>query len=347
MNLIRDLNIEAIKPLITPALLLYDLPVADEIQASIKAQRERIMDIIQGRSSRLLVIVGPCSIHDPKAALEYAQKLAPLAQHYQARLEIVMRVYFEKPRTTVGWKGLINDPFLDESGNINQGLRIARQLLLDIAALNLPIAGEFLDTITPQYIADLVSWGAIGARTTESQVHRELASGLSMPIGFKNATSGDIDIAIDAVIAARHPHSFLSVTQNGQSAIVLTKGNQGAHIVLRGGKSSPNYDAASIAHAAALLATKHITTGLVVDASHANSLKNHERQVDVIQDLCQTLKNHPTLPIAGVMIESHLKSGRQDLQKGGPLEYGKSITDACISWETTTELLALLAKARH
>ena len=346
MNLIRDLNIETIKPLITPALLLHDLPVSDKIQESIKAQRERIMAIIQGKSARLLVIAGPCSIHDPKAALEYAKKLAPLAKHYQAQLEIVMRVYFEKPRTTVGWKGLINDPFLDESGNINQGLRIARQLLLDIAALDLPIAGEFLDTITPQYIADLVSWGAIGARTTESQVHRELASGLSMPIGFKNTTSGEVDIAIDAVIAAKHPHSFLSVTQNGQSAIVLTRGNQGAHIVLRGGKSTPNYDAKSIAGAAALLAKKQITTGIIVDASHANSLKNHERQIDVVKDLCETLKNHVELPIAGVMIESHLKSGRQDLQKGKALEYGKSITDACIDWATTTGLLALLAQNR-
>jgi 3-deoxy-7-phosphoheptulonate synthase len=347
MNLIRDLNIETIKPLITPALLLHDLSVSDKIQESIKAQRERIMAIIQGKSTRLLVIVGPCSIHDPIAALEYAQKLAPLAQQYQAQLEIVMRVYFEKPRTTVGWKGLINDPFLDESGNINQGLRIARQLLLDIAALDLPIAGEFLDTITPQYIADLVSWGAIGARTTESQVHRELASGLSMPIGFKNATSGEVNIAIDAVIAARHPHSFLSVTQNGQSAIVLTKGNQGAHIVLRGGKSSPNYDAESIAKAAKLLAEKQITAGIIVDASHANSLKNHERQIDVIKDLCHTLKHHAELPIAGVMIESHLQGGRQDLQKGKALEYGKSITDACIDWETTTALLAMLNDANQ
>lgn len=291
------------------------------------------------------MIVGPCSIHDPAAALEYAQRLAPLAEQYQVQLEIVMRVYFEKPRTTVGWKGLVNDPLLDGSGKINQGLRIARQLLLDIAALNLPIAGEFLDTITPQYIADLVSWGAIGARTTESQVHRELASGLSMPIGFKNATSGEIDIAIDAVIAANHPHSFLSVTENGQSAIVQTKGNANAHIVLRGGKLSPNYDQDSIAHAAALLMQKHIRTGIIIDASHANSAKKYERQVDVVQDICHSLKTQPTLPIAGVMIESHLKAGRQDLQPDKVLEYGKSITDACIDWETTVTLLAHLAEA--
>ncbi len=347
MSITRDINIKAIQPLITPSLLLHELPVSRKEQLNIRTRRNRVNDIVQGKSSRLLVIVGPCSIHDSKAAIEYAERLAPLAKQYEKSLEIVMRVYFEKPRTTVGWKGLINDPSLNGRGNINDGLRIARELLIDISQLGLPIAGEFLDTITPQYTADLVSWGAIGARTTESQVHRELASGLSMPIGFKNGTSGDIDIALDAVIAARHPHSFLSVTQHGQSAIVLTKGNQGAHIVLRGGKTGTNYDRASLEKTAAALQVKKIHTGMVVDASHANSSKNHERQINVIEEICETLQAVPKLPIAGVMIESHLKGGRQDLVKGKKLEYGKSITDACLDWDATAQVIAVLANANQ
>lgn len=345
MNLIRDLNIKSIKPLISPALLIHDLPVPDAEQEAIKARRERIAKIVYGKDHRILVIIGPCSIHDPKAALEYAEKLSKIAPQYQNELEIVMRVYFEKPRTTIGWKGLINDPHLDESMNINEGVRIARQLLLDISAMNLAIATEFLDTITPQYLAELVSWGAIGARTTESQVHRELASGLSMPIGFKNATSGDIDIAVDAVIAAKHPHSFLSVTQSGLSAIVETTGNQGAHLILRGGKNGPNYDATSIAKAIDLLKKRGIETGLVVDVSHANSSKNHTKQIEVIEDICHTLIKHPDLPIAGVMIESHLKEGRQDLKQGHSLDYGVSITDACLGFEESVKLLEKLAQA--
>lgn len=344
MNLIRDLNIKSIKPLISPALLMHDLPVSDSVQQAICDRRERVAKIIRGEDKRLLVIVGPCSIHDPKSALEYAERLVKLAHQYQDQLEIVMRVYFEKPRTTVGWKGLINDPFLDESMNINEGLRIARKLLIDISGIGLPIATEFLDTITPQYVAELVSWGAIGARTTESQVHRELASGLSMPIGFKNATSGDIDIAIDAIIAAKHPHSFLSVTQSGLSAIVETKGNPGAHLVLRGGKNGPNYDEASLKQATTALHQRGISNGIIVDVSHANSNKSHERQVVVVGELCETLAKEPDLPIAGVMIESHLQAGRQDLKKDQSLQYGMSITDACIGWPDTEKVMAMLAK---
>ena len=338
----QDLRIKSIKPLISPALLIEELPLSDELAKQIHADREAVADILHGRDSRLLVIVGPCSIHDPKAALEYANRLAVLAKKLQKKLMIVMRVYFEKPRTTVGWKGLINDPHLDDSYNINQGLRIARGLLLAIAEKGLPIAVEFLDTISPQYVADLVSWGAIGARTTESQVHRELASGLSMPIGFKNATSGDIDIALDAVKAASHPHSFLGVTSQGLSAIVMTAGNQDSHIVLRGGKAGPNYDLASLQAIAQAQESRQVKTGIIVDASHANSQKDYRRQVAVLESVYQTMKDHPELRIAGVMIESHLTEGRQDLKPGQPLVYGQSITDACLGWEQTEAMLTKL-----
>jgi 3-deoxy-7-phosphoheptulonate synthase len=335
----QDLRIKSIKPLISPALLLEELPLTDALAAQIRNQRQQVADIIHGRDSRLLVIVGPCSIHDPQAALEYADRLAQIAKKLSAKLMIVMRVYFEKPRTTVGWKGLINDPHLDDSCNINQGLRIARRLLLDIATKGLPIAVEFLDTISPQYVADLVSWGAIGARTTESQVHRELASGLSMPIGFKNATSGDIDIALDAVKAASHPHSFLGVTSQGLSAIVMTAGNPDAHIVLRGGKSGPNYDLSSLQAITQAQAARHVKTGIIIDASHANSQKDYRRQLDVLTSIRATLASHSELPIAGVMIESHLNEGRQDLKPGRPLTYGQSITDACLGWDQTEDAL--------
>lgn len=338
-----DLRVRKIKPLISPALLLEELPLKSKENTQIQAQRQSISAIIQGHDPRLLVIVGPCSIHDPQAALEYAAKLSAIAERLQDKILILMRVYFEKPRTTVGWKGLINDPHLDDTYDINHGLRIARELMLKITHMNLPIAAEFLDTITPQYIADLVSWGAIGARTTESQIHRELASGLSMPIGFKNATSGDIGIALDAIVAANHPHSFLGVTQQGLSAIVMTEGNEDAHLVLRGGKTGPNYDQASLEKINALLQARNIKTGLIVDASHANSEKNHLKQIDVIQALCTTYVTRKDIPLRGVMIESHLQGGRQDLQKGASLVYGQSITDACLSWDDTLTLLEQLA----
>jgi 3-deoxy-7-phosphoheptulonate synthase len=344
--MIQNCHIKAIKPLISPALLLNELSLAPEAVHRIETYREQIADILHGRDQRLLVIVGPCSIHDPKAALEYAQRLSQLAESLREKLLIVMRVYFEKPRTTVGWKGLINDPDLDDSCNINKGLRLARQLLLDITATGLPIAVEFLDTITPQYLADLVSWGAIGARTTESQIHRELASGLSMPIGFKNATSGAVDIALDALIAARFPHSFLGVTEQGLSAIVMTHGNPDAHIVLRGGKHGPNYDLASLQAISALQAEREIQIKWIVDASHANSQKDYRRQRDVVHSVQESLRAYPDLPIAGIMIESHLKAGRQNLQKGEPLEYGLSITDACLGWEETEVVLKSLAEGR-
>ncbi len=335
----QDLRIKSIKPLISPALLFEELPLSDELALQIQAQRQAVAEIIHGRDSRLLVIVGPCSIHDPKAALEYADRLARVAKKLQHKLLIVMRVYFEKPRTTVGWKGLINDPYLDDTCNINQGLRIARHILLDIASKGLPIAVEFLDTISPQYLADLVSWGAIGARTTESQVHRELASGLSMPIGFKNATSGDIDIALDAVKAAGHPHSFLGVTSQGLSAIVMTHGNPDAHIVLRGGKSGPNYDVNALQAIIEAQQARQVKTGIIVDASHANSQKDYRRQIEVLESVYQTKQDHPEWPIAGVMIESHLEAGRQDLKPGQTLRYGQSITDACVDWAQTEAIL--------
>lgn len=346
MKMIHDLRVRQIKPLVSPALLLEELPLSEAEGEKISQYREEVARIVQGLDKRILVIVGPCSIHDPKAALEYAEKLSRVAKKYKQELLILMRVYFEKPRTTVGWKGLINDPYLNETYHINYGLKLARELMLKISNMDLPIAAEFLDTITPQYIADLVSWGAIGARTTESQVHRELASGLSMPIGFKNATSGDIGIALDAIIAANHPHSFLGVTGQGLSAIVMTEGNPDVHLVLRGGKSGPNYDLLHLEKFNKDLQVRKIHTGFIVDASHANSDKNHMKQIDVIQSLCQTLATHPILPLRGVMIESHLRNGRQDLHKAGALEYGMSITDACLGWAETEKLIEELACSR-
>lgn len=340
---IHDLRVHQIKPLISPALLLEELPLQKKDSKAIQGFREAAASIIHGQDHRLLAIVGPCSIHDTTAALEYAKKLAPLAHKLKDKLFVLMRVYFEKPRTTVGWKGLINDPYLNDSYDINHGLKVARELMLQINRMGLPVAAEFLDTITPQYMADCVSWGAIGARTTESQIHRELASGLSMPIGFKNATSGDIDIALDAIIAANHPHNFLGVTSQGLSAIVMTVGNNDAHLVLRGGKTGPNYGTALLQKFTEQLQARQINTGFIVDASHANSDKNHMKQIDVIHSLCETMKTHKDLPLRGVMIESHLKGGRQDLKKGVKLEYGQSITDACLGWDETEKLLEDLA----
>ncbi len=336
-----DVRIRSTAELLPPIAHLYELPVNDTAAGLVVKTRAEIADLLHGQDKRLLVIVGPCSIHDTQAALEYAQKLLPLRQKYAKELLIVMRVYFEKPRTTVGWKGLINDPHLDGSFDINYGLRQARKLLLDLNSMGMPASTEFLDMITPQYYADLISWGAIGARTTESQVHRELASGLSCPVGFKNGTDGNLKIAIDAIGAAAHPHHFLSVTKAGHSAIVHTSGNSDCHIILRGGKE-PNYSSTHIQAAAAAAEKAGVCSKLMVDFSHANSNKDYTRQMMVAQDIAEQLKNGEN-HIMGVMIESHLVAGRQDK----PEVYGQSITDACIGWDTTEEMLALLAEANR
>jgi 3-deoxy-7-phosphoheptulonate synthase len=336
-----DVRILELKELITPAELIGEIPCSDSVSELVYATRARLHEILHGRDDRLIVVVGPCSIHDPSAALEYAERLAAVRRKHAAQLEIVMRVYFEKPRTTVGWKGLINDPKMDDSYAINDGLRIARRLLLDINTLGVPAGGEFLDTITPQYLADLISWGAIGARTTESQVHRELASGLSCPVGFKNGTDGNIQIAIDAIKAARRPHHFLSVTKSGRSAIVSTAGNDDCHVILRGGKH-PNYDAASVQNVAQQMEHAGLLPTVMIDASHGNSQKNHERQLPVSADIAGQI-GAGERAIIGVMLESHLVAGRQDIRPGVPLVYGQSVTDACLGWEPTLSVLDLLA----
>jgi 3-deoxy-7-phosphoheptulonate synthase len=341
-----DLRIKEIKELAPPAHLIREFPCDEAASRTVYEARNAIHRILHGMDDRLIVVIGPCSIHDPQAALEYAQRLKAQRDRLAEDLEIVMRVYFEKPRTTVGWKGLINDPDLDGSFRINHGLRIARRLLVDINELGLPAGCEYLDMITPQYIADLVSWGAIGARTTESQVHRELASGLSCPVGFKNGTDGNVRIAAEAIRAAQQPHHFLSVTKGGHSAIVSTKGNEDCHIILRGGRA-PNFDAASIEAACQELARNGLAQRLMVDASHANSQKKHENQIPVCENLAQQLEAGESR-IVGVMIESHLVAGRQDLVPGKPLVYGQSITDACLGWEDSVQVLERLAAAvRH
>ncbi|WP_035054706.1 3-deoxy-7-phosphoheptulonate synthase AroG [Andreprevotia chitinilytica] len=334
-----DVRIREIKELLPPIAVLEKYPVTETASAVAFETRQAIHRMLQGEDDRLLVIVGPCSIHDTKAALEYGHKLKALREELHGQLEIVMRVYFEKPRTTVGWKGLINDPYLNGSFNINDGLRIARKLLLDLNDMGLPTAGEFLDMITPQYMADLMSWGAIGARTTESQVHRELASGLSAPVGFKNGTDGNLKIAIDAIRAASQPHHFLSVTKSGHSAIVSTAGNPDCHIILRGGKE-PNYDANHVRAATADLAAAGLPHKLMIDFSHANSRKDYRRQMEVCSDTCAQIESGNDA-IFGVMIESHLVEGRQD----EPVCYGQSITDACIGWDDTVKSLKNLANA--
>ncbi|HEX7989646.1 MAG TPA: 3-deoxy-7-phosphoheptulonate synthase [Stenotrophomonas sp.] len=338
-----DLRIRKLEPLTSPAQLLALLPCDEEASQTVADARASLHRILHGQDDRLAVVVGPCSIHDPIAAMEYAQRLRPLRDALSGELEIVMRVYFEKPRTTVGWKGLINDPDLDGSFNINKGLRVARGLLRDINRLGLPAGVEFLDVISPQYIADLVAWGAIGARTTESQVHRELASGLSCPVGFKNGTTGDVKIAADAVGAASHPHHFLSVTKEGGTAIVATQGNPDCHVILRGGKT-PNYDAASVQAASDVLGKSQLPARLMIDASHANSSKKPENQPKVIDDIASQLEAGEQR-IVGVMVESHLVAGRQDLVEGQPLVYGQSITDGCIDWDSTVQVLERLADA--
>ncbi|WOJ90752.1 3-deoxy-7-phosphoheptulonate synthase [Methylocapsa polymorpha] len=338
-----DLRIREIKELTPPVEIIREFARTETATKTVIGARSALRRILRGEDDRLAVVIGPCSIHDPHAALDYAARLAETRKRLGGELEILMRVYFEKPRTTVGWKGLINDPRLDGSFAIDKGLRIARSLLLDINNLGLPAGCEFLDMITPQYIADLVSWGAIGARTTESQVHRELASGLSCPIGFKNGTDGNVRIAVDAVKAATQPHHFLAVTKTGRSAIASTTGNEDCHIILRGG-NAPNHDAASVAAACAEAVQSGLAPHLMIDASHANSRKKPENQPQVIEDIASQLAAGEQR-IIGVMIESHLRAGRQDLVSGQPLVYGQSITDGCIDWETSVELLERLAQS--
>jgi 3-deoxy-7-phosphoheptulonate synthase len=339
----EDLRIQSINEVITPEVLHDECPITDSAATTVSSARAEIHKVLHGEDDRLLVVVGPCSIHDPMAALDYARHIKHAREQWGNDLLIVMRVYFEKPRTTVGWKGLINDPNLDDSYEINKCLRLARQLVIDINHLGVPAGTEFLDLITPQYVADLVSWGAIGARTTESQVHRELASGLSCPVGFKNGTDGTLEIAIDAVRAAMRPHCFLSMTKAGRSAIFNTSGNDDCHIILRGGKE-PNYDTASVNEATDALLKAEVNPRLMVDFSHANSQKIYQRQIGVGEDVAQQIAAGNDY-IMGAMVESHLKEGRQNVEAGQELTYGQSITDACISWDQTTPLLEMLANA--
>ncbi|MEN9711990.1 MAG: Phospho-2-dehydro-3-deoxyheptonate aldolase, Phe-sensitive [Pseudomonadota bacterium] len=343
-----DQRIKDITVLPPPEHLIRFFPIQDTpVERLITRTRKTIHDIMHGKDDRLLVVIGPCSIHDPAAAIDYARRLVVLREKYADSLEIVMRVYFEKPRTTVGWKGLINDPYLDESCRIDEGLRIARQLLIEINRLGLPAGSEFLDVISPQYIGDLIAWGAIGARTTESQVHRELASGISAPIGFKNGTDGNIKIATDAIQASAGGHHFLSIHKNGQVAIVQTKGNKDCHVILRGGKA-PNYDAQSVQAACDELVKAKLHPSLMVDCSHANSSKQHKKQLEVVQDLAQQMQSG-SHQVFGVMVESHLHEGAQKFTPGkddvSQLEYGKSITDACIGWDDSVDCLQTLSQA--
>ena len=336
-----DVRIKRIEELAPPGHIMREFSLSESASQVTFNAREAIHRVLHDADDRLVVIIGPCSIHDPAAAIEYAKQLMVEREKYKDTLEIVMRVYFEKPRTTVGWKGLINDPDLNQTFDINKGLRMARKLLLEINELGLPAAVEFLDMISPQYIADLVSWGAIGARTTESQVHRELASGLSCPVGFKNGTDGNVKIAIDAIQAARRPHHFLSVTKAGHSAIVSTNGNEDCHLILRGGKT-PNYDAANVSASCEQIAKGGLPQRIMIDASHANSEKNPERQLPVCENIAEQLAAGDER-IFGVMVESNLVGGRQDLVEGQTLTYGQSITDGCINWETSQKVLQILS----
>lgn len=339
-----DLRICEIKKVVAPVQLHNDIPITDSAAKTILGARHDIQQVLAGDDDRLVVIVGPCSIHDAKAAEEYASLLKKVKDELKQDLVIIMRVYFEKPRTTVGWKGLINDPDMQGNFDINKGLHVARRLLLKLNDLGIPAATEYLDLITPQYISDLISWGAIGARTTESQVHRELASGLSCPVGFKNGTDGGIKIAIDAINSAMSPHHFLSVTKEGQSAIFSTKGNKDTHIILRGGNNEPNYDAVNVDKVAKGLDAAGLSQNIMIDFSHANSLKQCHRQLVVADDVAEQIANGDKR-IVGTMVESHLKGGRQDVVEGEELTYGQSITDACLGWDDTVNLLNTLADA--
>ncbi|QQL44883.1 3-deoxy-7-phosphoheptulonate synthase [Sulfuriroseicoccus oceanibius] len=339
-----DLRIAEIDPLMAPQLLMKELPVSDKASELVAATRAANEAILNRNDPRLLVVVGPCSIHDTDAALEYGHQLKELAEKHKDTLVIVMRVYFEKPRTTIGWKGLINDPCLDDSFDINRGLHTARKLLIDLANMGVPAGTEFLDTISPQYIADLVTWGAIGARTTESQVHRELASGLSMPVGFKNGTGGSLQIAIDAIKAASYPHHFLSVTKHGVAAIVTTEGNEACHVILRGASSGPNYDAGSVAKACADLKAAGLTETVMIDCSHGNSKKDYRNQPGVASTVAAQIAEG-NKAITSVMIESNLHEGNQPLAARDQLAHGVSITDACVNWETTVAMIEELSDA--
>src|SRR5712692_3345573 len=342
-----DLRITEVRPLIPPAILLDEIPISERASNVVSDTRLAVASALEGRDPRLVIIAGPCSIHDTKAALEYAERLEHLAERYTDHLIVIMRSYFEKPRTSIGWKGLINDPDLDESYHINKGLRLARRLLVDVNDMGLPTASEFLDTQIPQHIADLTSWVAIGARTTESQVHRELASGLSMPVGFKNTTDGSTECAVDAVVTARSQHWFPSVTKQGVSAIFQTIGNDACHVILRGGtRTGPNYDAEHIGKVCARLAARRLPQSVMVDCSHGNSHKNHLKQVDVAAALCAQIAGG-SRQIFGTMVESHLVEGRQDYACGRPAVYGQSITDACLSLAQTEPLLEKFAKAHQ
>lgn len=341
---IEDLRIVRTKVVLPPVFLEEELPTSDAAAQTVFNARREIIDILSGHSHRLVVVVGPCSIHDPEAAVAYARLLKQAAEELSRELCIVMRTYFEKPRTTIGWKGLINDPYLDGSFRINDGLRTARRLLLDLAELGVPAGTEFLDMITPQYLAGLVSWGAIGARTTESQGHRELVSGLSCPVGFKNGTSGNVQIAIDAVKSAAQPHTFLGHTKYGQSAIFFTSGNSDCHVILRGGRTTTNYDTASVAQACALAEASEVAPRMMIDCSHANSRKDHNAQSIVCRDVAGQIAAGERR-IIGVMIESNLVAGKQSLSRGKTLTYGQSITDACLGWDATLPLLRELAAA--
>jgi len=339
-----DLRISGINPLISPAVLAYYLPLSEQASELVASTRAQADAILRREDDRLLAIIGPCSIHDPEAAMEYAAKLKEQAKRLEKDILIIMRVYFEKPRTTVGWKGLINDPNLDDSFDINQGLRIARGLLLDLANMGVPAGTEFLDTISPQYIADLIAWGAIGARTTESQIHRELASGLSMPVGFKNGTGGSIQIALDAIQSSSRPHHFLSVTKQGVSAIVSTAGNESCHLILRGGKTGPNYDKDSVDAAAAMLKEQGLIETVMIDCSHGNSMKDFRNQPMVARSIANQLADGAK-EITSVMIESNLVEGNQKLNSDlSKLTRGQSVTDACIGWDDTVETLDVLAE---
>ena len=340
----RDLRVETIRPLLPPAILLEELPITERAAATVERGRQEVTRILRGDDDRLVVVVGPCSIHEPVAALEYAERLRAVSGDLADDLCLVMRVYFEKPRTTVGWKGLINDPHLDESFAINEGLRLARRLLRDLAELGLPAGCEFLDPISPQFTSDLVTWAAIGARTTESQVHRELASGLSMPVGFKNGTGGSVQMAIDAVRSAAHPHRFLGVTEQGLAGIVATRGNPDCHVILRGGQAGPNHDPESVARAIEGLEEVGLLPRLMVDASHGNSRKDHRRQPGVAREVAAQVAAGQG-GIFGVMLESFLVEGRQDLDDPAELVHGQSVTDACMGWETTVGVLGDLARA--
>ena len=345
MHKTEDLHVRESRPLISPALLHHELKITEQAAAVVAETRDRIRNILYNEDRRLLVIVGPCSVHDVDAAYEYGKKLAMLRAELADQLEIIMRVYFEKPRTSIGWKGLINDPHLDGSYDINTGLRLARRLLLDLAHMDLPAATELLDPITPQYIADVISWTAIGARTTESQTHREMASGLSMPIGFKNSTDGSLQAATNAMLSASQPHHFLGINHHGLASIIATTGNPDGHLVLRGGKQGPNYDVDHVAEAARQLSQAKLNPRLMVDCSHANANKDHNRQVMVLEEIANQL-SAGSKHILGVMIESHLKAGKQSIPNDlSQLTYGQSITDACVDFPTTATMLRTLANA--